>query len=99
MRHNEGIKRYNISQKIADLLGKTILIKCSTQESHSKFSVTNQKDKDLWEEPSNSKMRPQQATRLKIWKADGDDGGGNYFLLHMLNIQHTENVIIKSCTA
>jgi hypothetical protein len=30
----------------------------STQESHSKFSITNEMDKDLSEDPSNAGTRP-----------------------------------------
>jgi len=36
----------------------------TAQESHSKFSVTDQKDEDLWEN------RSHDATRPKTWKAD-----------------------------
>jgi hypothetical protein len=37
---------------------KNHFFECPTQEAHSKFSVTNQKDEDLWEEPSNTGTRP-----------------------------------------
>jgi len=39
------------------LTGKTMYFVCLAQESHSKFSVTNQKDKGLWEYPSNISTR------------------------------------------
>lgn len=44
---------------------------CLTQP-HSKFSITNQKDKDLWEGPSDAVMSLRKATRHKTWKAGGD---------------------------
>jgi hypothetical protein len=41
-----NIQSWN-SQKITDLAGKTMFFKCPAQKSHSKFSITNQRDKDL----------------------------------------------------
>jgi len=49
-----------------------MFFKLSTQESHSKFSVTNNKDEDHWENPSNASTGPLKATRPKIWNADVD---------------------------
>jgi len=45
-----------------------MIFECPVQESHSKFSVTNQKDEGLWEDPSNAGP--------KTWEADDiyDDG-------------------------
>jgi hypothetical protein len=51
-----------------------------TQESHSKFSVTNHKDEDLREDPSNAGSRLQQASRPKKFKADDDDDGGSLLI-------------------
>jgi hypothetical protein len=51
-----------------------MFFECPAQESNFTFSVTNKKDKDLWEGPLNAGMRQLQATRPKSWKADDDDG-------------------------
>jgi hypothetical protein len=49
-----------------------------TQNSHSTFSVTIQKDEGHWEDPSNVDTRQKQANGAKMWITD-DDGGGDDF--------------------
>jgi len=45
-----------------------VFFKCPTQESHSKFSIINQKDKDFWEDRAvtgithNRPLGPRQKT-------------------------------------
>jgi len=43
--------------KTKPVAGKTMLFECPSQESHFKLSITNQKDEDLWKDPSNASMR------------------------------------------
>jgi len=45
------------SYKITGLTGKNMFFELTTQEYHSEFSITNQKEKELWEDPSNTGMR------------------------------------------
>jgi hypothetical protein len=47
-----------------------MFFECTAQESYSKFFVINQKDENIWEDPSNAGSRPQQATEVEAWKAD-----------------------------
>jgi hypothetical protein len=54
---------------------------------HSKFSVTNQKGKDLWEDTSNIDMRPQQTTQPKLWRAD-DDGEMTPYCVHTVRTSY-----------
>jgi hypothetical protein len=62
------------SHKITELTGKTRFFECTAQKSHSKFSITNQNDEDLWSDPKNAGTRLQQATGPKTWKANDNDG-------------------------
>jgi hypothetical protein len=39
------------------------------QESHFKFSVANDMDGSLWKDPTNTGLRPYQATGAKTWNA------------------------------
>jgi hypothetical protein len=48
MREFIHIQLWN-SEKIIDINGKIIFFKCLTQISYSKFSVSNQREENLWE--------------------------------------------------
>jgi hypothetical protein len=49
--------------------GKPIFMESLSPEYRSKFSVSNRKDRDLQEDPTDTGMRPQEDNRLKTWKS------------------------------
>jgi hypothetical protein len=49
-----------------------MFFKCPAKESHLKFSVTNQMNKEHWEGTTNAGTSLQHATRPKMCNTDGD---------------------------
>jgi hypothetical protein len=64
-----------------------MLLDCCTQESHSKFSVTTQMgEEDLWSDPTNIGMRPQEATRPKTWKNSDEEQSKWHVIIPSLSV-------------
>jgi hypothetical protein len=56
-RHSEGIE-HTVSDGVHRKLQSKLQKPCPAQQSHSKFSVTNQLDEDLWGDHTNDGVRP-----------------------------------------
>jgi hypothetical protein len=76
---------HGIHRKLA-ITTKNMFFEYPAQESHLKFSVIHQMDKDLWGDITNTEKRPQQPIGFKMWKVEDDE------VLLLLSILHINRI-------